>query len=119
MIAGLALLALTLSGWLVLSQAEDKPKYTVKEVMVKAHKDPLFKTVTGGQATKEQKELLVEYYTALTLNKPTKGTAKSWKDKTDALLKDAKAVAGGDANATKALAKSGNCKACHDAHKGG
>ena len=23
------------------------------------------------------------------------------------------------ANATKALAKSGNCKACHDAHKGG
>lgn len=105
---------------MVLSGADDKPKYTIAEVMEKAHKGGLLKKVVSGMATKQEKDELVIGYTALALNKPPKGDAASWKEKTEALVKAAKAVAKDDKDkaAIAELKKASNCKACHTPHKG-
>ncbi len=105
---------------LAVVRADDAPKYTIKEVMKMAHAGnaSLFKKVSSGQASKEDKEKLVELYTALAADTPTKGDADSWKTKTGALLDAAKEVQDGKEGAVKELKKAGNCMACHQAHKG-
>lgn len=111
-LAALAMLALS-------GNAEDKkPKYAIKEVMQKAHKGGLLKTVLSGSANKEQKDSLVEMYISLGQNKPPKGDDKSWKEKTEALLTAAKGVAKGDKEATGKLKKASNCMECHSVHRG-
>ena len=103
-------LALVLAG----SQADgqEKPKYKIAEVMAKAMKGGLCKKVAEGKATAEEKETLVELFTALHQNAPPKGSAEAWKTRTKALLDAAKA---GDPAALKTAA---NCAACHKEHKG-
>ena len=102
---------------LTLLAQDDKPKYTVKEVMDKAHKQGLLGKVTKGEASKEDKTQLVELYTALGKNKVTKGGEASWKEKTDALLAAAKEAAEDKAGAADKLKKASNCKDCHSVHK--
>jgi hypothetical protein len=102
---------------------QDKPKYTIEQVMQTAHKPPakdkptLLKTVTDGKASKEDKEKLLELYTALGQNKPPKGDPKSWKDKTDALVSAAKSILADEKGAADKLKKATTCVTCHDAHK--
>ncbi len=111
---------LTLSLLVLASQGEekDKPKYTIKEVMKKAHKDGLLKKVASGKADEAEKKELAELYTALGKNKPPKGEGKEWDEKTEALIKAAKAMVEGKAGADKDLMKASNCMNCHSAHKG-
>jgi hypothetical protein len=99
-------------------QAGEKkePKYTIKEVMEKAHKSGLLKKVASGEAPKEDREELVELYVSLSENKPPKGDAKDWKKKTTAMVKASKA-AEKNAEDGKKLSKIVNCGACHKAHK--
>ena len=81
---------------------EEKAKFTIKEVMKQAHgggNNSLASKVAAGTATKEEKDKLVELYTALAKNKPTKGDAKSWKEKSDLVLKCAEGCAKGDTGA--------------------
>ena len=100
-------------------RAEDKPKYTVKEVMKALHKgdDALAKKVTKGEGTHEDFAKLVEYYKSLPLNEAPKGDAASWKEKTTALLKSAQALHEGKAGALDQYKAAVNCKACHSVHK--
>lgn len=98
--------------------AEDEPKFSIKDVMKKCMKGGLCKKVVGGDATDEEKKELLEMFEALAKNKPPKGDAEDWKEKTTALVKGAKAAVDGKKNAGKRLQKAANCKACHDAHKG-
>jgi hypothetical protein len=114
-LAGFAMAALV--SFLVDSSAQDKAKHSIKDVMKKAHKEGLLKTVASGKATKEDKDTLIELYTALGQNKPPKGEAGSWKEKTDAILSAAKDAAK-DAKAGAKLQKTVDCKGCHSAHKG-
>ena len=93
------------------AKKDAKPKHSVKDVMKKCMKGGLCKKVAGGQASDEEKQLLVEMFTSLAANKPPRGNAKSWKAKTTALLKAAKS---GD---NAALKKAANCAACHKVHK--
>jgi hypothetical protein len=104
----------------IFGAADEKPKYSIKEVMKGAHSgDPkLCAKVATGKASKEEKEQLVAYYTALTGNKPPKGDAGSWKEKTEALVSAAKACLAGDADGPKKLGTAVNCKNCHSVHKG-
>ena len=113
----LALLALYLAG--PTGAADKDEKVTIKDVMKKAHsgKPPLCGKVASGKASKEEKEELVSYYIALTKNTPPKGDKDSWKEKTDALVKAAKACAAGDKDGPDALKKAVTCAACHDVHK--
>ena len=81
--------------------ADDKDaKYTIKEVMKKAHKDGLLKKVASGKADEDERKELVVLYVALSQNKPPKGDADDWKEKTGAMVKAAKAAAA-DAKAGK------------------
>jgi hypothetical protein len=102
-------LALVLAGGQ--ADGQEKPKYKIAEVMAKAMKGGLCSKVAKGTATAEEKETLVELFTALHANTPPKGSEEGWKSKTKALLDAAKA---GD---SKALQAAANCKACHSEHK--
>jgi hypothetical protein len=116
MVGGLALL-----GVLALTTdttgAQEKPKYTIAEVMQKAHKSGLLKKVAAGKASPEEQKQLAEMYLALTQNKPPKGDEAAWKKKTEAMSALAKKVAAGDKEAHALLAKEVNCGACHGAFK--
>jgi hypothetical protein len=95
----------------LLSAAEDaKPKYSIKDVM-KFHKDKLHEKFEKGEASKEEKQKLLEGYESMLKIKPPKGEEKDWKAKCEALVKAVK-----DDNKEE-LKKAVNCKACHDAHK--
>jgi hypothetical protein len=121
-----ALAAVGLLAGLALSRAaDDKPKYSIKEVMQKAHKDDkdnnvvsIFSKIKAGSASDDEKKQLVELYAALGQNKPPKGDADSWKTKTDALLTAAKEVADGKDAGVANLKKAADCGACHSVHKG-
>jgi hypothetical protein len=91
---------------------QEKPKYKIAEVMAKAMKGGLCGKVAKGEASAEEKETLIELFTALHANTPPKGAEDSWKMKTKALLDAAKAGDGA------ALKKAANCAACHKEHKG-
>jgi hypothetical protein len=99
--------------------AQDKAKFTISEVMQQAHKGGLLKKVQSGQADAEEGKQLVEYYTALTLNKPPMGDEKAWKKQTETMLAGAKLYADGKKDeGAKALKKSIDCMKCHLMFKG-
>lgn len=122
----MAVMGLGLVAGLGMFRAADEaqPKYTIEEVMEKAHKAPkkgqpsLFKQVVDGKASDEQKKQLVEYYEALAKNKPEKGSEDDWKKRTGTILTAAKKVASGNDEARPQLARAANCKGCHQLHKG-
>jgi hypothetical protein len=115
--AALALLVVAGSG--AFRAADDKPKYTIEEIMEKAHdKDNgILPRVVAGKGSKDDKQTLVELYTELGKNKPPKGEAKSWKDKTDTLLAAAKSVAADEKDGVAKLKKASTCMDCHKVHR--
>jgi len=114
-----ALLAVAFVGLTVLAAADDKPKYDIETIMEKAHDEDngILQKVVAGKADATEKKTLVELYTELGKNKPPKGEAKSWKDKTTALVAAAKQVADGKDDGVKNLKKAADCKGCHSVHK--
>jgi len=115
---GMAMGCVVLMGAASIVLGEDKPKFTIKEVMQEAHKGGLLKKVASGKASKEEKEKLVEYYTALSQGKPPKGEDKEWKEATKAMVEAAKGAAKDDQEATAKLKKmQGECKTCHTKFK--
>jgi hypothetical protein len=98
-----------------------KPKYSIKEVMKKAHasKDPpaLLTKAKEGKATEKELKELVVMYESLAKNKPPKGDLKDWEKRTTAMVKAAEAAVKDEKN-VKALAKIVNCAECHKEHKG-
>lgn len=89
---------------------DDKPKYTIKEVM-KLHKEKLHEKFQNGEASKDEKTKLQEAYEAMGKNEPPKGEKEDWKKRSEALVK---AVKDDDKDGFK---KAVNCKDCHSAHK--
>jgi hypothetical protein len=122
---------LVLIGLALQSSAEenDKPKYTIKEVMQKAHKGGLLEKVVKGEASADEKKELVELYVALGKNTSPRGedkelderTAamlrKDWDEITAAMIKAAKDVVAGKEGAARELKKAVRCKNCHEAAK--
>ncbi len=96
-------------------------KYTIKEIMAKAHKGGkkslLFK-IAAGMGEKKDAEQLLDLYQELAKNKPPQGEAASWKKKTDAMVAAAKEVVAGKEGSGKKLQMSVNCMGCHSVHKG-
>ena len=112
-----------MAGLGVFRAADDKPKYTIEEVMEKAHKgkNSLFAKVKSGKANAEQKKQLLDFYEALAKNpapKSDKGSPADWKKRTNALVVAAKDVVADKEGATKELAKAAICGKCHDIYKG-
>jgi hypothetical protein len=102
-----------------------EPKWTTKDIMKKGHtptKTSLAAKVIKGEATPEDKKLLLEMYESLALNMPAKGDAESWKTLTTALVDAAKGVIEAktekdDEGAREKLNQAVNCGACHKSHK--
>lgn len=117
-LAGGLMTAVALVFCLGASGAGDKkePKYTIKEVMAKAHKEGLLKKVVSGKADEDERKELAELYTALSQNKPPMGELADWKKITGAIAKAAKAAVA-DGKKGKALAKLVNCGGCHKEFK--
>lgn len=94
---------------------------TISEIMNEGHKGnpALCAKASKGMATKDDIKVLVALYTDLAANKPPKGDADSWKQKTEALLTAAKNLEADPTNkaAVAAYAKAVNCAGCHKAHK--
>jgi hypothetical protein len=96
----------------------DAPKYTIKEVMTKAHgKNNLVKKLALGTATEEDKKNLIEYYEALTKNKPPRGDLNAWTQRTETLLAAAKVAVKGNKADFPRLRKAVDCDTCHAQHK--
>ena len=106
-----------LSGLLAGAADDEKPKYTIKEVMKKAHKDGLLKKISEGGGTKADAEELLDLYKAMGKNKPPKGEKGSWEEKTKALVDAAQKVVDDKPGARDELKKAANCAECHKAHK--
>jgi hypothetical protein len=116
---GGAVLVLFIAGLGMIAPAQDdKPKFTIKEVMEQGHKSKLCGKVADGKASKEEKDSLVEMYISLGKNKPPKGDAKSWETKTKALVDAAKECVKDEKKGGPKLKAAVNCKACHEVHKG-
>ena len=108
-----------LTGAVARAADEEKsaPKYTIKEVMEKAHKAGLLKKVVADQASQEEKLALLDLYISLVESKPSKGTPESWQGKAGIVALAAAKVAVGRDGATAQLKEAVNCAACHSAHK--
>jgi hypothetical protein len=100
-------------------EKKKKPKYTIKEVMKKAHqpKDAILKKVQADKATKEELKELLAMYQALELNKPPMGDEAEWKKRTAALVKGANAAVENKKEAKELLKKAADCASCHKAFK--
>lgn len=110
-LVSIAVVALV-AGWtLSLVSADDEKPKTIKEVM-KLHKDKLNEKFAKGEASKEEKQKLLDGYEAMVKLKPPKGDEADFKKKAEALVK---AVKDDDKEAYK---KAVMCGACHSAHKG-
>lgn len=102
--------------------AENKAKLTAKEVMQKFHKapkdvDPTCKKASEGKATKEEIAQLVAAYRDMATDKPVKGDAASWREKSAALLAATEALQSGAADGVAKYQAAVNCKGCHSVHK--
>jgi hypothetical protein len=98
---------------------KDEPKYTIAQVMTKAHKGGLLAKITSGKASKEEATELLTMYESLAKQKPPAGDQDSWKMKTEALVSAAKLIVDGDKDkGVPALKKAADCKGCHGVHKG-
>jgi surface antigen len=107
-------------GWVAItlvSLAQDKPKYSIKEVMKTAHKGGLMKKVASGKATAEEKKQLLEFYEALAANKPPQGDEAEWKTQTAVLVAAARAAAEGKEGAAEKLTDLVKCADCHKTFK--
>lgn len=118
----LATLTLGALGGLATYRAadSDKPKYSIEEIMGKAHdgkQNSLLAKVAGGKANADQKKELLSLYQDLAKNKPEKGSQDDWKKRTTALVSAAKDVVDGKADGTRKLRAAANCKGCHSLHK--
>lgn len=78
--------------------------------------DALLKKINAGNATQADKDLYASYTEAMAGHTPPHGSAASWSEKTAALGKAARGVAGGGTDLT-ALKAATNCKNCHIVHK--
>ncbi|HVR76397.1 MAG TPA: hypothetical protein VMT52_18860 [Planctomycetota bacterium] len=103
---------------LAVEEVEKRAKYPIKQVMKEAHKDGLWKKVTEGKGSKEEKARLLELYTSLWDNAPPKGDEASWTKKTGTVVVAAAKVLLEQDKAVDELKGAVNCKACHDTHKG-
>ncbi len=96
----------------------DKPQYTIKEVMKRAHgKNNLVKKIALGTATAEDKKELISFYESLGKIVPPRGDADAWKKRTTELLAAAKEAVEGGKEKFPRLRKAVDCQTCHDAHK--
>lgn len=108
-------------GTWVVAQDQDSartPKYTIKEVMKQTHgPTKLRDKVLSGDASKEEKDQLLDLYLSMIESRPEKGEPQSWMMKSGRLILATARVAVGREGALEELKVASDCKACHEVHK--
>ena len=97
--------------------SDDSPKYSIKDVMKKAHKEGLLKKIIKNEASDAQKLMLLDLYISLIENEPPQGEIDSWYEKSGRAVVAAAKVAVGRDGAVGELESAVNCKSCHQSHK--
>jgi hypothetical protein len=118
LLSAAVVLSLVAGSALVWAQDGDKaPKYSIEEVMEQAHKGGLLNKVADGEASADEKVLLLDLYLSLLENDPPKGHAESFHEKaSEAVAAVARVVVGRD-GAEGEIKRAVNCAACHKEHK--
>jgi hypothetical protein len=118
LVAGaLVAVAIQSIAWAQAEGEAPKPKHTIKEVMEQAHKGGLLEKVSKGEASADEKSLLLDLYVSLAENDPPRGDAASFhKLANDAVLGAARVVVGRE-GAEAQIKRAANCMACHRDHK--
>lgn len=120
LLSAAVVLSLVAGGALAWAQEGDKaPKYSIEEVMEQAHagEDSLLAKVAAGEATADEKMLLLDLYLSMLENDPPQGDAESFhKMASEAVAAVARVVVGRD-GAEAELKRAVNCAACHKEHK--
>ncbi|TLD69184.1 hypothetical protein FEM03_18975 [Phragmitibacter flavus] len=116
----LAIASLTLALITVHAAEIDNNKQSISDVMESAMKGStsLHKKVSTGQGTDADAAELLAYFKSLPANQPPQGDDASWTEKTTRLINAAQGVVDKKPNAKSELQLAGNCKACHNVHKG-
>lgn len=112
----LAIASVSVAG-LLQADPPGEAKHSIKEVMAKAHKGKLLNKVLDGQATAEDKMVLLDHYISLRQNKPPKGEQAEWERRTDRIVLAAAKMAVGREGVAKELRAATNCSACHSTHR--
>ncbi len=87
------------------------PKYSIKQVMQDVMRQPVSNKMGDGTASREEREMVLEYVLSLPEIIPPKGNLNEWKTRSNAVIDAARS---GNPAAWKAAV---NCKDCHSAHK--
>ena len=95
----------------LLSAADEKPKYTIKEVMKFQKDEKLVDKFKKGEISKDEKAKLLEGYESMLKHKPPKGDEKEWKEKVEGVVK---AIKDDDKDA---FGKAADCGGCHGKFK--
>jgi hypothetical protein len=123
-----ALLVLISGGSLAAQQQKKKPDpagaHPVKDIMLKTHKEKgaLIFLVRDMESTDDDNKKLLEVYKQLNMLKPPTGDAKSWTNRTNAVitaLQDLIDKKPDAKQATEKVRQVTDCKGCHDAHRVG
>lgn len=99
-----------------------QPKHSIKDVMKCAHVAPeggksLLAKVIAGDASADEKNLLLDVYISLVENEPPKGDMSSWHQLAGRAALAAGKVVVGREGAADELKQATNCAACHKEHK--
>jgi len=115
--AALAAAAVQSIAWAQADGEAPKPKHTIEEVMEQAHKGGLLNKVADGQATPEEKALLLDLYVSLAENDPPRGDAESFQKLANQAVLGAARVVVGREGAEGQIKRAVNCMACHREHR--
>jgi hypothetical protein len=117
--------ALLWGGTLRAEQSQKKPgppsAHPVKDIMLKTHKEKgaLVFLVRDAESTDADNKKLLEVYQQLNMLKPPTGDEKSWKSRTDSVIKALQELIDKKPNAVERVRQVTDCKGCHDAHRVG
>jgi hypothetical protein len=112
-----ALAGSTICWSFAVGDEDQAPKYTIKHVMRRAHKEGPYEKVIKGKASDDEKADLLELYEALEKNRPPTGDSKQWKKRTKPIVEAARGVVEDERGSRKRLENAVNCLDCHKAHR--
>jgi hypothetical protein len=115
--AALVAIAIQSLAWAQAEGEAPKPKHTIEEVMEQAHKDGLLNKVAEGQASADEKSLLLDLYVSLAENDPPRGDVESYKKLANGAALAAARVVVGREGAEAQIKRAVNCAACHRDHR--
>ncbi|MCB1121637.1 MAG: hypothetical protein KJT03_08820 [Verrucomicrobiae bacterium] len=98
---------------------KSEPELSISDIMVEFHKgkESLAVKAREGNASKSDIQRMMQAYQVMLELSPPKGTADSWKAKTQSLIDATSAMIAEEAGATAAYKVAVDCKACHSEHR--